>query len=100
MKRLCCVVLFLCQSVVFASPLKNVVMFGDSLSDNGNLYEYMQRQLPQSPPYYEGRFADGPVWVERLVELYFPDDAPVHLLDYAFGGAGISEDPELENYSP
>jgi phospholipase/lecithinase/hemolysin len=81
---------------VLATPLNNIVVFGDSLSDNGNLYEYMQQRLPLSPPYYEGRFSNGPVWVERLVNSYFPDNGETHLLDYAFGGAGIAEDGEDE----
>lgn len=79
---------------VSAAPLKNIVVFGDSLSDNGNLYEYMERKLPESPPYYEGRFTNGPVWVEKLAELYFPKDGKGRLLDYAFGGAGVSNDSE------
>lgn len=81
---------------VLATPLNNIVVFGDSLSDNGNLYEYMQQRLPLSPPYYEGRFSNGPVWVERLVSSYFPDSETSHLLDYAFGGAGIAEEGEDE----
>ncbi|MFC3909549.1 GDSL family lysophospholipase PlaA [Legionella dresdenensis] len=88
------IVLFslLFSSLVAAAPLKNFVVFGDSLSDNGNLYNYMQQQVPQSPPYYEGRFSNGPVWVEQLVESYFPGEGNSRLLDYAFGGAGISMD--------
>lgn len=92
-------VLFTLFALVFsgfvaAKPLNNIVVFGDSLSDNGNLYEKMDRKLPQSPPYYEGRFTNGPVWVEQLVKSYFPTNSTAHLLDYAFGGAGISQDPD------
>lgn len=90
--------LFLITHFAFAAPLKNIVVFGDSLSDNGNLYEYMHHQLPQSPPYYEGRFSNGPVWAETLVKSYFKHNPAAHLLDYAFGGAGvfnnISDDDE------
>lgn len=77
-----------------AANLKNIVVFGDSLSDNGNLYEYMQHQIPQSPPYFEGRFSNGEVWVERLANAYFPGQGAAHLKDYAFGGAGVAEDTE------
>lgn len=85
----------LCLSgFALASPLNTIVVFGDSLSDNGNLYEYMQHKIPQSPPYYEGRFSDGPIWAERLAESFFPNEGKDHLLDYAFGGAGISEDAD------
>ena len=80
-----------------AMPLDKLVVFGDSLSDNGNLYEYMKHQLPVSPPYFEGRFSDGPVWVERLMSSYYPTTMNEHLLDYAFGGAGIMEDDDGES---
>ncbi len=93
MKRICFIVLYMICSMVFASPLKNIVIFGDSLSDNGNLYEYMKHQLPVSPPYYEGRFTNGPVWVERLAASYFSIAQKDKLLDYAYGGAGVSQDP-------
>lgn len=76
--------------VATAKPLNQIVVFGDSLSDNGNLYEYMKKQLPLSPPYFKGRFSNGPIWVELLAEHVFPtDSASSHLLDYAFGGAGV-----------
>lgn len=78
-----------------ANSLNSIVMFGDSLSDSGNLYEYMQHKLPQSPPYYEGRFTNGYAWIELLAESYFPTDKASHLLNYAFGGAGLSDDPDI-----
>lgn len=37
-----------------------VVFFGDSLSDTGNLYA--TNGVPVSPPYYNGQFSNGPVW--------------------------------------
>lgn len=83
---------FLFSGIVAATPLHNVVIFGDSLSDNGNLYAFMKHQLPQSPPYFEGRFSNGPVWIEHLIASYFPKDPSAHLLDYAFGGAGVLEE--------
>jgi phospholipase/lecithinase/hemolysin len=83
---------FLFSGLVMATPLNNIVIFGDSLSDNGNLYEYMGRKIPQSPPYFAGRFSNGPIWIERLTESYFPTNPEKHLFDYAFGGAGISDE--------
>ncbi|WP_028388087.1 GDSL family lysophospholipase PlaA [Legionella fairfieldensis] len=82
------------SSLVLAVPLNNIVVFGDSLSDNGNLYEYMGGKLPQSPPYYKGRFSNGPVWVELLAASYFPENAEAHVFDYAFGGASVSQEKE------
>ncbi|MCL9685086.1 GDSL family lysophospholipase PlaA [Legionella maioricensis] len=92
MKLLATLSAFLFSGVVAATSLHNIVAFGDSLSDNGNLYEFMKHQLPQSPPYFEGRFSNGPVWIEHLVASYFPENPSAHLLDYAFGGAGVSEE--------
>ncbi len=83
---------FLFSGIVLATPLHNIVVFGDSLSDNGNLYEFMDHQLPSSPPYFEGRFSNGPVWIERLIASYFPDSPKEHLLDYAVGGSGVSDE--------
>lgn len=76
---------------ICTANIDQFVVFGDSLSDNGNLYEYMKHQLPISPPYYEGRFTNGPVWIELLTEMYYPDHGSEHLLDFAFGGAGVLE---------
>jgi hypothetical protein len=42
----------------------NIIVFGDSLSDTGNAFEATGRREPPSPPYFAGRFSNGPVWVE------------------------------------
>jgi phospholipase/lecithinase/hemolysin len=64
-----------------------LVIFGDSLSDTGNLFDLFG--IP-GPPNWQGRFSNGPVWVEELAaQLGVP--APVHSLaggtNYAYGGA-------------
>ncbi|MCC5791569.1 MAG: SGNH/GDSL hydrolase family protein [Legionellaceae bacterium] len=77
---------------LFAGPSFNrIVVFGDSLSDTGNLYEYMDHKIPQSPPYYEGHFSNGPLWIEGLAEAWAPENPQDFILNYAFGGAGVSE---------
>ncbi|TAL61377.1 MAG: lysophospholipase [Legionella sp.] len=91
MKLLATIGACLFSGVVAATPLHNIVIFGDSLSDNGNLYEVMNHQLPQSPPYYQGRFSNGPVWIELLAASYFPQNANAHLANYAYGGAGVTD---------
>ncbi len=62
---------------------RNVVVFGDSLSDNGNIYSVSGGLIPPAP-YADGRFSDGPVWVEYLVE-----DLGIKgsLFNFAHGGA-------------
>lgn len=85
------------SSYALAEPLDKFVVFGDSLSDNGNLYEYMKHQMPISPPYYQGRFTNGPLWIEKLTEHYYGESAALHLLDYAFAGAGVSESEDEDD---
>jgi len=75
-------------SHAYSPQFDTVVVFGDSLSDNGNLYRYMLHLLPVSPPYYEGHFSDGPVWVEYLYDSFFPEDYRAGFQNYAVGGAG------------
>lgn len=70
---------------VFALSYSEVVFFGDSLSDNGNLYATM-KVIPKSPPYYEGRFSNGPTWAEYLGD-YFHAECNANIQNYAVGGA-------------
>ena len=45
---------------------KSIVIFGDSYSDNGNVYKLSNRAWPLSPPYYRGRYCNGLNWVDQL----------------------------------
>ncbi len=49
-----------------AQSYSRLVVFGDSLSDNGNLYRASGNTQPTSPPYFQGRFSNGPVFTELL----------------------------------
>ncbi|MDX2223709.1 MAG: autotransporter domain-containing protein [Rhodospirillaceae bacterium] len=49
-----------------AAHLNNMIVFGDSLSDGGRLFAITGGTQPASPPYFQGRFSNGPVWVEQL----------------------------------
>jgi phospholipase/lecithinase/hemolysin len=62
-----------------ASAYSAVIVYGDSLSDNGNLFAATGQ--PGSP-YYDGRRSNGPVAVEQLATLL---NSP--LLDFAWVGA-------------
>jgi len=68
--------------VASAESFSSVIVYGDSLSDNGNLYAFSGNTYPPSPPYYNGRFSNGPVAVEQLAT-----DLGATLYDYAVGGA-------------
>ncbi|WP_419419823.1 SGNH/GDSL hydrolase family protein [Legionella sp. D16C41] len=85
---LCCSLLLTLSSYAFNNRFDTMVVFGDSLSDNGNLYNYLWHYLPTSPPYYLGRFTDGPVWTEYLYTALFPETYTEGFQDYAVGGAG------------
>jgi phospholipase/lecithinase/hemolysin len=63
--------------------IKAIHVFGDSLSDNGNLFAASGGAAPPRPPYFEGRFSNGPVWVEYLNDML----PRAELNDLAFGGA-------------
>lgn len=71
-----------------AQAYDELVVFGDSLSDNGNIYRAAFGFLPTAP-YYQGRFSNGPVAVEVMAgKLGIP------LVDYAYGGASTGRDNE------
>ena len=71
-----------------AQSYNRLVVFGDSLSDNGNLYLATGGATPASPPYFQGRFSSGPVFTERLGFNASNFMGPVTgSINYAFGGA-------------
>lgn len=70
----------------------SVIVFGDSLSDAGNAYLGSLHHRAPSPPYYQGRFSDGPVWVE-MVAAHFGLKAEAALrggTNFAIGGAKVA----------
>jgi phospholipase/lecithinase/hemolysin len=44
-------------SFASAAPFSNIFVYGDSLSDLGNIYKVSGGTIPLSPPYYNGRFS-------------------------------------------
>ena len=51
----------------FLQPASNLVVFGDSLSDMGNgNNSAIVSVVFSSPPYWKGRFSNGPVWIEQF----------------------------------
>lgn len=70
---------------VSAKSYSDLVFFGDSLSDTGNVLSLTTAFAPPPFPAFpgaEGRFSNGPVWTEYLAgDLGFPDSAkPSNLL--------------------
>ncbi len=62
------------------TQIKQIVLFGDSLSDPGNLKRWT-KILPYFP-FWNGRFSDGLVWEE-----YLTDRTHLPILNFAYGGA-------------
>lgn len=76
------------SALASASSFDNLYVFGDSLSDTGNVYALTGGHTPPAP-YYHGRFSNGPVWVESLANhLGLSVDPSLNGgTNYAFGGA-------------
>ena len=76
-----------------AAPLSDeyssLYVLGDSLSDDGNLFAVTGGAVPESPPYFEGRFSDGPVFTDYLAEGFAETE------NFAFGGARAVPDDDL-----
>src|SRR5262245_61575441 len=78
-----------------SAPFSRIVVFGDSLSDTGNFFHLTGGLVPPSP-YANGRFSNGPLWVE-----YLADDLGMQLLPedvYAVGGANTSHDNSNDGF--
>lgn len=69
-----------------------IYVFGDSYCDVGNLF-ILSKGADPAPPYYNGRFSNGPIWVDHLAgTLALPMQPalnPAGGTDYAFGGAEV-----------
>ncbi len=73
-----------------AVTITEIVAFGDSLTDTGNASIGSLGTFPPSPPYFDGRFSNGPVFVERLAEglgVAAPTPSLAGGTNYAFSGA-------------
>jgi outer membrane lipase/esterase len=70
---------------VLAQNIETITIFGDSLSDNGNAFKATGGTIPATPPYFNGRFSNGPIWVEGFsTELKLPAAA---VNNFAVGGS-------------
>lgn len=105
--------LFLLSVPLFAQvPFSEFVIFGDSLSDNGNLYigtSALGFPTPGPPQYTKGEYTDGAdsvpatsgplgLWVEQLAQkMNLPAPVPFAKLtgglNYAVGGAVTGHNP-------
>jgi phospholipase/lecithinase/hemolysin len=102
-----------CATVVHGAPFTQFVIFGDSLSDNGNAFIGTGGAIPAPPLYTVGKFTDGPdtspagtlggIWHEVLSGLLGEPVATPFLAggtNFAVGGAKILPgDPVIPSLS-
>ena len=87
------------SAIAFAQG--RIVAIGDSLSDNGNLFAITGSP---PPPYFNGRFSNGPTWVELLAGA--PMNQPFLTgnvsgnVNLAFGGSRTDNAPNLNGPIP
>ena len=78
-------------------PKETLFVFGDSLSDTGNLFNATSAlgfPNPPSPPYFDGRFSNGPVAVEILADKL---DLNLSLdSNFAWSGARTGRDNDFD----
>lgn len=77
-----------------AAPITKLVIFGDSISDPGNLYAASGGADPLSPPYHDGRFSNGPIWID-----YLEQQTGLQVESHAYGGATSGTD-NIANQTP
>jgi phospholipase/lecithinase/hemolysin len=67
-------------------------VFGDSYCDVGNIFAATGGAQPAAP-YYNGRFSNGPIWLDHVAGFLGVPLKPYLLggTDYAFGGAWVTE---------
>lgn len=85
------------------NPYSNIYVFGDSLSDTENLLNATTNAqesaaafgldipiIPPNPPYFEGRFSNGEIWIDNLATELDLDLTPATELSVVTPGSDIS----------
>ncbi|MCY2967165.1 MAG: SGNH/GDSL hydrolase family protein [Planctomycetota bacterium] len=73
-----------------AGPFSSIIAFGDSTTDTGNVFLGSGMTVPPSPPYFAGRFSNGPNWLDQFSAATGAGPAIPVLAggnNYAFGAA-------------
>ncbi|MFE4108290.1 SGNH/GDSL hydrolase family protein [Almyronema epifaneia] len=89
-----------------AATFTQMFVFGDSLSDTGNLYAQTSSLLPLAPfgvpasPPYAQKFSNDDLWVEYLADEFVPGPAALPVSNFALGGATTSEFNIINNFLP
>lgn len=96
-----------------ATTFTQMYVFGDSLSDTGNVFNVSQQTIGTGfppPPYFNGRFSNGPNWVDYLAQDLNLNPTPYTALatgiiptqgiNFAFGGATTGLDNTIAPLLP
>ena len=92
---------FMLPTKASTASFDQLYVFGDSLSDTGNIYNLTGKGYPPNPPYFDGRFSDGPNWVDYLGDQLglkptlfttIPSTPPTQGINFAIGGASSGLD--------
>jgi outer membrane lipase/esterase len=90
---LACLFLGTVAAQAAATSYDAIYVFGDSYCDVGNDFALTGGTTPAAP-YYDGRFSNGPVWIEHVAGAMGLPMQPSLLTgvgtDYAFGGAFVT----------
>jgi phospholipase/lecithinase/hemolysin len=79
-----------------AASFSKFYVFGDSLSDTGNVFAATggltapTTAIPQDPPYFQGRFSNERVWVDYLGEQLGLTPSPYITLNPAIPNQGVN----------
>lgn len=90
------------------NSITQMIVFGDSLSDNGNSFALTFGAIPPSPPYFDGRFSNGIVAVEYLASnlgfsldpYYDNEDGNNFAVGGARTGTGNSNNDDIAPFLP
>ncbi|MGB3655602.1 MAG: SGNH/GDSL hydrolase family protein [Rivularia sp. (in: cyanobacteria)] len=94
---------FMLPCKAMASNFSQFYVFGDSLSDTGNLFN-ATGAIPPSPPYASGRFSNSDIWVDFVGNeigltptTFIPSQAsiPTQGVNFAIGGSSSGLDNAL-----
>jgi phospholipase/lecithinase/hemolysin len=90
----------LSTTALHAQSYDSIIVFGDSYNDVGNFYYLAGKRgvVYPPPPYYYGRFSDGPIWVDDLAGALGLPIAPSLRggTDYAVGGAELLQTIKIQ----
>lgn len=83
-----------------ASTYSAIIVFGDSLSDTGNINAATGGASPGAA-YFQGRFSNGPLWIDRIANTQGIQVRPSLLggTNYAYGGARVTSNVPAGSFS-